>query len=1110
MISSPTAEVNYLIRRSSWYNVTMTITDHIFSHNLQNLVNVNPIPAEGEISPSIPVHIPNIERDLAELAVAGIYSSSSRSILWIVGENENLAEKKTKLEMWMNFLGLTTSDIFIHFYPLPFEDPYINNETDIDAIGQKCRLIADIVKQRRLIVLTTLSALNIKIENKNKLPGFFLEIEKNQTTSRSDLIRQLNEMGYKTCNIVEEQGDIAWRGSIVDVFPIDRVNPVRIEIEGDTAVSLRLFDPSTQKSLQRLQSIVIPISHFFSEYPKTTDYFIHPGENHIEMEYLPSLLGDYDTIVSDIQKITEEFQKLALHYERIYESVSGTPDTPPKPGEIFQFPFPGYFETNRIISIDDSWDPISQPVEWIKGKKTAIDMNLVDIKEINENIEKKGYRLHICSTDSHLIENFKENFKSFVSIEARIPHSFENRQTKSLFLADKPFHFIQSEAIERNKGQKPEAFIEEIRLDDLVVHRKHGIGKFVGFKKLTFEVHVAEFLKIEYMNNEYLYVPVYELDVLSKYSAFEGVIPKVDKLGGATWALKQKKAKKSIITFARELLELYAMRKAIKGVSYVKDYDWEEKVKDDFEFVETEDQKKAIREVLTDLEADFPMDRLLCGDVSFGKTEVALRAALRVVTNGKQAAILCPTTILAYQHFTTFSRRFERFPITIAMLSRMVSPKKRKAICKGLGEGKIDIVIGTHSLISKGVTFKRLGLYIIDEEQRFGVFQKEKIKTNREEVDVLSMSATPIPRTLSLSMAGLHDISIIQTPPIGRIAIKNYVGYFSKEIVMSAVMKELERDGSVFIVYNSIDRIFSFKKDLRQWMPNVSSVVIHAKMNPEEIEANLMAFIDKKYRVLISTTIIENGIDIPNVNTLIILDADRFGLTQLYQLRGRIGRGNRQAYAYFLLRTMDITEKARARLDAIRDFADLGSGYKLAEFDLQLRGAGSLLGNKQHGHIEALGFEYYHRLLVKTIKELKGEIETKKEGKVNIHFSYSVDSAYIKNSSERIMFYRRILEAGDFQSLEDLKMELEDRYGRRPESIEKIFFAGFVRVLVREWAIDEVDVFLDKLVIKFIDPKTIPNLSKFGNRIEIVDNKTRVLYLKDYRVFMTPSLSSSL
>lgn len=1061
--------------------------DHVFSpHFIQLLKNHH-----------TSTTIDTIDHDLVELVVAGLTLLENRHILWVIGENENFAEKEARLNLWLQWLTPPHTAIPpITFYLKPFADPYINNPGDLRATGHKARLIAHLLANRPLVVLTTLSALNLQIEDQSTHPDFFLHVQKDQEISRQDLIERLTAMGYQNRHIVEDPGDISWRGSIVDVFPIDHDKPVRIEIEGDTLVSLRTFAPDSQKSLQRIQNIIFPISRFFLDYPTITDYFNHKEK---KMRPLTDILKDFRLVFSDKRKIIDEFDKLMANYQQIFEvSRTHTQNLLP-PADLFH----NNLATFPCLSLDETWDNISNPTELVKHHRSLNESNLEDIHHILSRQKKEKLRLFICSPGKQANPRWHDHFISFVHIPAVIPFSFENQVTGCLFLAEKNFQFVDK--IERVNALKTDTMIKDIQTGDLVVHKKHGIGTFVGFQRLEFEGHISEFLKIEYLNREYLYVPVYEIDVLNKYIAFEGHKPKIDRLGGSSWATKQKKARNSMILFARELLELYAMRKAIKGYSYTRDYELEEKLGEGFRYVETEDQKKAIRDVLADLEADFPMDRLICGDVSFGKTEVALRAALRVAANGKQVAVLCPTTILAFQHYATFTQRFKSLPITIAMLSRLVTTTEKKKIIKNLSEGKIDIVIGTHSLIAREIPFKRLGLFIIDEEQRFGVFQKEKLKKNREEIDVLSMSATPIPRTLSFALAGLQDISTIQTPPLGRLAIKNYVGYYSKEIIISAILHEMERDGLVFIVYNSIERIYTFKDELDHWLPQVQSVVIHAQMDTHDIESHLMDFIGREYRVLISTTIIENGIDIQDVNTLVVLDADRFGLTQLYQLRGRIGRGNRQAYAYFLVRTMSLPEKARARLEAIRDFAELGSGYQLAEFDLKLRGAGSLLGNRQHGHIEALGFDYYHQLLARTIKELKGELEKQKESQIDIHFSYSIDSDYIRSSSERIMIYRRILEADAFSQVEELRTELEDRYGRIPDSIEKIFFAGVIRVLAKKWQLDHVEVYLDRIIIQFPggipspldNPKRLPDFI----RSEPINTRSCIFHLLDYKKF---------
>ncbi len=1067
----------------------MKMTDRIFSPELLEKIH----------SLNTPL-IKNIDRRLTELLAAGIYAHAKDHVIWIVGENENLGEKEEKLKQWLRFLGVDRNPVTA--YIKPFADPYINNSSDFNTIRHKVNFASQLKQGKRLLVLTTLSALGIRLERKGDLSGFFMALKTGQEIPRDELTGRLISMGYRARGIVEEKGDIAWRGSIVDVFPIDANNPVRIEIEGEEVVSIRVFHPDTQKSIERIEYTTFPLARFFMDYKNNRDYC---QEDVRRMVYLPYLLKKYRVIVSDIRKINNEFDKLMDNYEKLYHIAlekEAQPNLLYKPRHVFDFPL----QKETFLSIDETYDDISGSSQWVRLKHSIIDFNQEDIGTVKDKIENRGYTLYGYSSEEKLLDNLEEYFGAFSHFPLDIPCSFENPTTRSLFLTRMDYRYMEKvQAIEEFNELKSDNLVKEIQEGDMVVHQEHGIGKFTGFTQLGFEGGTTEFLKIQYSSNEFLYVPVYQLDVLSKYVSFEGHSPRLDKMGGVSWRTKQNRARKSIVTYARELLLLYATRKAVSGSSYPRDPELEERLVQEFQYVETEDQKRAIREVSLDLEAEYPMDRLICGDVSFGKTEVALRATFRVVSNGKQVAVLCPTTILAYQHFNTFKKRFAHFPITVAMLSRLVSPSRRKKILKELKEGRVDVVIGTHSLIAKGVGFKRLGLYIIDEEQRFGVFQKEKLKKNREDIDALSLSATPIPRTLSLSMAGLQDISTIQTPPMGRIAIKNYVGLFSRDIIMSALLKEIERDGLVFIVYNNIEQIYTFQEQLRSWLPEVPTAVIHARMKTEVIEKSLMDFINKKHRVLISTTIIENGIDIPDVNTLIILGADRFGLTQLYQLRGRIGRGSRQAYAYFLVKSGQLTEKARMRLEAIREFADLGSGFKLAEFDLKLRGAGSLLGNKQHGHIEALGFDYYHKLLNKTVKELKGDIEKEKEIPIKINFSYSIEAEYIPDSAERIRVYRRIIESMEFEELDELRIELEDRYGRLPIGMERIFFAGGMRVMARKCRLEEVEVYTDKVYVRFPDTQfkfSLVNRSFLHHfrdfQLEIQDKRTCTVHFDDY------------
>ncbi|HSQ35660.1 MAG TPA: DEAD/DEAH box helicase, partial [Candidatus Binatia bacterium] len=777
-------------------------------------------------------------------------------------------------------------------------------------------------------------------------------------------------------------------------------------------------------------------------------------------QFIAAALAPCRLLASNLARLENEYRKLLENFERIRQAVAERGGNPPAVETIFTFPV----QAEKILDLVDFPAQAGTEMELRAWPKTLLTLDSNDIETLRRQAAQ-GFRLLAYAADSRLLENVKAMLPQLENHFFNIPASFINEKLKTVFLSGRVYQ--HREQVAKTPARGPERWRREMAVGDLVVHRRHGIGRFAGFKRLAFEAQADEFLKIEYQEGEFLYVPWHEIDVLKPYSGSEGGAPALDRLGGKTWRLKTERAKKSIIHYTRDLLNLYAMRKAMRKPALPPVAEIEEKLQRDFSFVETEDQKKAIRTVLDDLAADFPMDRLICGDVSFGKTEVALRAALRAVANGRQVAFLCPTTILALQHYRNFERRLAEFPLRLAMLSRLVGGGERKRIVAGLESGRIDLVVGTHSLLAKGVAFRNLGLFIVDEEQRFGVFQKEKLKKGREHVDVLTLSATPIPRTLSMALSGLQDISIINSPPLGRMAIKNYVGYFSREVVVSAVLNEIERDGAVFVVFNDIEKIFAFRDQLAAWLPDVAIAVIHAQMATAEIERNLMDFIAGKYRLLLSTTIIENGIDIPRVNTLLVMNADRLGLTQMYQLRGRIGRSSRQAYAYFLVdpHKGGVSEKAKKRLDAIRDFSELGSGYKLAEFDLSLRGAGALLGNRQHGHVEALGYDYFLELLQQAIREFKGEAEAEAALQMRVHFPYAIAESYLANTAERIRVYRSILEARHGDELLRLRAELNDRFGQIPESVEKIFYVGAVKLFARLYGWEKAEVFNDRVLI---------------------------------------------
>jgi transcription-repair coupling factor (superfamily II helicase) len=599
----------------------------------------------------------------------------------------------------------------------------------------------------------------------------------------------------------------------------------------------------------------------------------------------------------------------------------------------------------------------------------------------------------------------------------------------------------------------------DLQVGDFVVHIDHGVGRFDGLKVLNLNGKESEFMQLVYADEAKLFVPVERLDLVQRYSSAEGHQPALDRLGGLGWQAKKAKAKRAMRDMADELLRLYAERKLVPGFAFSADSPWQDEFEDAFPYELTTDQATAIEDVKTDMETPTPMDRLLCGDVGFGKTEVAMRAAFKAVIDSKQVAVLAPTTVLAYQHYETFKNRFAAFPVNVELLSRFRRPKEQKEVVKKTEDGAVDILIGTHRILSKDVKMPKLGLVIVDEEQRFGVAHKERLKHLKKKVDVLTLSATPIPRTLNMSLHGLRDMSIIETPPRDRLAINTQVLQFSESVVKSPIELELARSGQVFFIHNRVETIYSIAALIQKIVPNARIVVAHGQMNEQEMERAMLDFVDYKFDVLVATTIIENGIDIPRANTIIINRADNYGLSQLYQLRGRVGRSNRRAYAYLLIPSeQELTPIARRRLSAIREFSDLGAGFRIAALDLELRGAGNLLGGQQSGHLDSLGFELYTKMLERTVSELRGqEISDEISISINLGVDVSIPNDYISDMSQRLRTYKRISSADSEENLRKLHNELQDRYGKLPESVLNLFDYARLRRLAEEVQVISID-----------------------------------------------------
>jgi len=644
--------------------------------------------------------------------------------------------------------------------------------------------------------------------------------------------------------------------------------------------------------------------------------------------------------------------------------------------------------------------------------------------------------------------------------------------------------FDEERRVPERRRSATKAFLSDLRdlkVGDLVVHIDHGIGMFVGLEQIGVGDTVQEFLELRYADQDKLFVPVERLDLVQKYSGASR--PPVDRLGGASWERAKTKVKKAMRDMAEELLKLYAARKAVPGFAFSADSHWQQEFEDAFEYELTPDQQTAIADIKRDMESGTPMDRLLCGDVGYGKTEVAMRGAFKVVMDGKQVAFLAPTTVLAFQHEKTLKERFAGFPVRIEMVSRFRSKAEQRDTLADLAAGKVDIIVGTHRLLSRDVEFRDLGLLVVDEEQRFGVSHKEKIKQLRKKVDVLTMSATPIPRTLNMSLVGIRDMSIIETPPKDRLSIQTNVVKFDQQVIARAIRNELARGGQVYFVHNRVESIFSIGHMVQRLVPEARVVVGHGQMGEDTLERAMLDFVAKKFDVLLATTIVENGLDIPNANTIIINRADRYGLSQLYQLRGRVGRSDRPAYAYLLIPPEDnLSPVAKKRLAAIKEFSDLGSGFRVAALDLEIRGAGNLLGGEQSGHIEAVGFEMYMKLLEQTVRELKGEeLEDDLRATVNLRVDLRIDGSYVQDMNQRLMLYRKVAAARREEEIDRVLEEAADRYGPLPDSVLNLADYGRIRVMADRLGIDAIDREGHTVVLKFrpqakVDPVRLVSL----------------------------------
>lgn len=887
------------------------------------------------------------------------------------------------------------------------------------------------------------------------------------------LAQKFVDFGYKHSTMVSDIGEFSIRGDIVDFYSLDK-HPVRIELWGDEIVDIRYFNNETQKSIEKLKSTEILPMYKFTLSDVSDDLWqkLAPKDDGEEKGYFEGIeiyqnyfndklvtvldyFKDYILVLDETSELYAKYEFLDKGYEEqlqenlkleLNEILKGRNHVT---FEEFIQKTAGFVKVGLNNFIDSEMDEI---VEFDTQTIQSFEANLDHIADFIRKFlfpqHSDGWRIVIATDYPERVKEIlaERNIFDVEYNESISSHGAVLTDFKTVILTDRELFNKRNKEITSQKRsyykEKPEYIenINDIKEGEYVVHSIHGVGIYKGLSQQDIDGQLKDYLTIEYANKDRLHIPAEQINLLVRYRGSGSIKPKLSRMGGKDWENTKTRVKKEVEQVAYDLLRLYAKRKMQHGIQFLPDTTWQVEMEEAFEYTETPDQMKAINDVKTDMESEQPMDRLICGDVGFGKTEVAMRGIFKAITSGKQVAVVVPTTILAFQHYQTMSDRFKPFGVHVELLSRFRSAKEQKETIKRLATGECDVVVGTHRLLQEGIVFKDLGLVVIDEEHRFGVRHKEKLKQLRENIDIITMSATPIPRTLYMSLSGIKDMSIINTPPKNRLPIKTYVGEWNENMVKNAITHELDREGQVFYLYNRVETIDEFKLQLQKLVPNARIAIGHGQMNEKELEKIIIDFANHEYDILLATTIIENGIDIPNANTMIIHNADKFGLAQLYQLRGRVGRSQRQAYCYcFYTKSKEITKDAVQRLKAIKEFTTLGSGYQIAMRDVEIRGVGNILGTKQHGHMVNVGFDTYCQLLEETVQELQGQAVEKSEPTiVDINVTAYIPDEWVGSAEQKMIEYKRLADVKSDVELDYITEEWKDRFAKPPESVENL------------------------------------------------------------------------
>jgi transcription-repair coupling factor (superfamily II helicase) len=980
-----------------------------------------------------------------------------------------------------------------------------------------------------ITILPVASAL-LRIEPGDFYRQLAIRIKAGDELPLEDVVAHLESVGYERREPVEMIGEYSVRGGILDVFSPESPKPVRIDLFGDQVESIRRFDVESQRSVLKLgDCTLLPLT----EFQKSRGALVAlnallrqgdtprrnlplPGEPFQGWETITGMVRErHESVFSLVEKpllVWDEPEQVRGAAQRFWKRLDQTERSPAYDPDRIYF---RWEDLERQAAANSELELKQLEIGWQAGGESAgvhiptrpsmsfhgnMQVAIAEARTLVEGgnrvaffaastgeVERVAdilneysipYQLglaHFESTPAYLAERayLAGSVASIYLVKGLVRHGTAFQDSKLVVFGAEDL-FEASEMVARPPSSKSaqatfSADLIDLKPGDHVVHAEHGVAQYLGLREIAQGEAKGDYMLLEYAAGAKLYVPLTRMDLVQRFRGAGEAKPALDRIGGATWRRTKTRVKARMRDMADELLKLYAARKMAEGFRFSPDSNWQREFEDAFDFTETRDQVTAAREIKRDMESPHPMDRLLCGDVGFGKTEVVMRASFKVLGDGRQVAILAPTTILAFQHFETFKRRFQPFPVRIEMFSRFRSPKQLKTSLADLAEGKVDIAIGTHRLLSKDVQFRDLGLVVVDEEQRFGVAHKERLKQIRKAVDVVTMSATPIPRTLHMSLLGLRDMSVIETPPKDRLAIHTVVAPYQPELIRSAIELELGRGGQVYFLHNRVDSIWQRASMIQELVPSARIAVGHGQMSEIELEKTMLKFMRHEMDILVCTTIIENGLDIPLANTMIIENAERYGLSELYQLRGRVGRSDRRAYAYLLVPTdTELAEIARKRLAALKEFSDLGAGFKIAALDLELRGAGNLLGGEQHGHINSVGFDTYVRLLEETVRELKGEeVAPEIHSALNLGLDIRIPSEYIADENQRLRAYRQIANAADAAARQRAEKELEDRYGKVPEAVHNLLAYSALKTMAEQIGIEAVDRRHNLLNIKF-------------------------------------------